>query len=57
VLDTQPKLGYEQAMVAVSDDRNPIVVHKIDQYPWCEIDDENHLQRALQKVWPCINGK
>lgn len=56
-LDTQPKLDYEHAMAAVSDDRNPVVVHKIDQYPWCEIDDENHLQRALQEVWPRINRK
>lgn len=56
VLETRPKLDYEHAMVAISDNQNPIVVHKIDQYPWCEIDDENHLQRALQEVWPRIKN-
>ena len=54
ILETQPKLDYEHAMAAVSDDLHPITVLKIDQYPWCEIDDENHLQRALQDVWPRI---
>ena len=53
-MDKQPKLDYEHAMVAISDECNPIVVRKIDQYPWCEIDDESHLQRALQDVWPRI---
>ena len=56
-LDTHPKLDYEHAMVAVSDEEHPIAVLKIDQYPWCEIDDENHLQRALQDVWPRINSQ
>ncbi len=56
VLNTRPKLDYEHAMVAVSGEQHPIVVHKIDQYPWCEIDDENHLQRALQEVWPRVKA-
>ncbi len=55
VLETIPKLDYEHAMTAVSDERRPVLVHKIDDYPWCEIDDENHLQRALQHVWPRIS--
>ena len=54
--NTHPKLDYEHAMVAVSDDGHSIAVHKIDQYPWCEIDDESHLQRALQDVWPRIKN-
>ncbi len=53
-LESNPKLDYEHAMVAISDKICPIMVHKIDQYPWCEIDDEQHLQRALQNVWPRI---
>ncbi len=56
VLESRPKLDYEHAMVAVSDEQHPVMVHKINQYPWCEIDDENHLQRALQQVWPRIKS-
>jgi 2-aminoethylphosphonate-pyruvate transaminase len=56
VAGSLPKLDYEHAMVAVSDEQHPIAVHKIDQYPWCEIDDEQHLQRALQQVWPRIKN-
>ncbi len=51
-----PKLDYEYTLVGVSLDQ-PIKVLKIEDLIWCEIDDENHLQRALTHIWPKIKSK
>ncbi len=50
-----PKMEYEVAMSGVSSGGNPIGVRKIEYYAWCEIDDENHLRRAIQDVFPRIS--
>ncbi len=48
-----PQLDYEYALVGVSRERQ-IYVKKITDFTWCEIDDENHLNRARQHVYPRI---
>lgn len=51
---TQPTMEYETAMTYVSGKGNPIAVRTIEHYYWCEIDNEEHLSRAIEKVWPRI---
>lgn len=47
------KLEYEDALVGVSK-AIEIKVNRINELAWCEIDDENHLQRAIDQVYPRI---
>jgi 2-aminoethylphosphonate-pyruvate transaminase len=47
------KLDYERVMTAVSKGMD-VFVKKLENYHWCEIDDESHLNRALTKVYPRI---
>jgi 2-aminoethylphosphonate-pyruvate transaminase len=49
-----PKLDYEYVFVAYSKS-SPMFVKKIENYIWCEIDDENHYKRAVEKIYPKIN--
>jgi 2-aminoethylphosphonate-pyruvate transaminase len=49
-------LNYEDAMVGVSS-KHPLHVKVIEDLAWCEIDDENHLQRALALVYPKITQR
>lgn len=52
------KMEYEHAMLAVSknatNDENKIAVKKIEYYAWREIDNEEHLKMAIEKVYPRI---
>lgn len=50
----QPKMEYEVAMTHVSTNGHPIHVRKVEYYAWCEIDDESHLKRCLEKVYPRV---
>ncbi len=50
------KIDYEYIMVETSK-INPFFVKKIDDLIWCEIDDENHLNRALNIILPKIKEK
>jgi 2-aminoethylphosphonate-pyruvate transaminase len=50
----RPKLDYEAAMAAVSSDRTPIGVRKLEYYAWREVDDEHHLAMARAEIWPRI---
>lgn len=52
----KPRLDYEYALVGISGDIK-INVKRIDDYAWCEIDDEQHLYRALNIVYPRISVK
>lgn len=52
-LPSQPKMDYEQAMVAIAKSF-PLLVHKEEDLAWCEIDDEIHWNRALQEIYPLI---
>ncbi|NLY75095.1 MAG: phosphocholine cytidylyltransferase family protein [Firmicutes bacterium] len=49
----QPKLDYEYALVGISGSTK-ILVKKIEDFVWCEIDDETHLQRAEGYIFPKI---
>ncbi|MCV6608686.1 MAG: phosphocholine cytidylyltransferase family protein [Campylobacterales bacterium] len=51
-----PKIDYEYIMVQTSK-KEPYPVKKIEELVWCEIDDENHLSRALEKILPKIEEK
>lgn len=53
-LTTQPRMEYEVAMTAVSNMEHPIYVRTVEHYVWCEVDDENHLDRALKSICPHI---
>jgi 2-aminoethylphosphonate-pyruvate transaminase len=46
-------INYEDALVGTSINHN-IVIKVIQDLAWCEIDDENHLRRAVTKVYPKI---
>jgi len=56
VMDENPKIDYEYIFQETSV-LNPIAVKVIDDLIWCEIDDENHLNRALAQVLPRIGEK
>ena len=47
------KIDYEYIMVATSK-KLDFYVKRIEDLIWCEIDDDNHLQRALREVLPKI---
>lgn len=51
-----PGLDYEHAMVGVSRDRE-ILVKRIADYVWCEIDDEDDLTRAEKDVYPLLRAR
>jgi 2-aminoethylphosphonate-pyruvate transaminase len=51
-----PKLDYESALVGISRQVD-IFVKKNDNFPWCEIDDETHYNRAISVVYPIIRGR
>lgn len=58
----QPKMEYETAMAAVSQklhsennlNHKPIYIRKIEYYAWREIDDESHLEMAVNQILPRI---
>ncbi len=54
--DKSPGLDYEYALVGISNIET-IYGHKIEDYAWCEIDDQHHLNRAQKVVWPRINQR
>jgi 2-aminoethylphosphonate-pyruvate transaminase len=52
-LQKNQKLNYEKVLTAISVE-SPITVHKVNYLPWCEIDNEVHLKRAMEVVYPQI---
>ena len=46
-------MNYEDALVGASVEHD-IFIKVVDDLAWCEIDDETHLQRALNLVYPKI---
>ena len=54
--DSDIKMDYEYAMVGVTADAG-FYVHRIDDLVWCEIDDENHLNRAINTIYPMIKDE
>lgn len=53
-LEDQPKMEYEVAMTAVSNEGPGIYVRKVEYYTWCEVDDDIQLERATTIVQPRI---
>lgn len=49
-----PKLDYEIVLARIAQ-QNPIYVHQILDLVWCEIDCEEHYQRALKSILPKLN--
>ncbi|MCL2184472.1 MAG: 2-aminoethylphosphonate--pyruvate transaminase [Treponema sp.] len=49
----EKKKDYEQTIAACSKEID-VYIRKIEFYSWCEIDDENHLQRAQHQIMPRI---
>jgi 2-aminoethylphosphonate-pyruvate transaminase len=49
-------MNYEDALVGASSEL-PIHIKVIQDLIWCEIDDENHLDRALKLIYPRIKNK
>ena len=54
--EKNPRLDYEYALVGISKETR-VFVKKIDDYAWCEIDDEDHLKRAIEIIYPMIKGR
>ena len=52
--NSQPRMEYEVAMTAVSNEGPGIKVRTVQHYVWCEVDDEHHLERALNIICPHI---
>ncbi|NLY15914.1 MAG: 2-aminoethylphosphonate--pyruvate transaminase [Gammaproteobacteria bacterium] len=52
------KIDYEYILVAVNNAHHPapFKIKKIDSLAWCEIDDAQHLARALKLVLPKIKA-
>jgi 2-aminoethylphosphonate-pyruvate transaminase len=49
-------LNYEDALVGAGA-THPIHVKIVEDLVWCEIDDDNHLSRALELIYPRIKEK
>ena len=47
---------YEDDFVGISKSKG-IFIKKIEDLAWCEIDDEDHLNRALSSVYPLIQER
>ncbi|RBW69993.1 2-aminoethylphosphonate aminotransferase [Bacillus taeanensis] len=52
-LQKNKKLDYERALIELCSEK-PIAVHKVKELAWCEIDNEVHLKRAVETVYPQI---
>ena len=48
------KKDYEIAIAALSDDY-PVEVLKLDDLAWCEIDNQEHLERAKKDILPRLD--
>jgi len=57
-ISKEPKMEYETAMSFVSafsdNANNKIFIRKINNYNWCEIDDDSHLERAINVIYPKV---
>lgn len=51
-----PALDYEHALVELTK-TTPIYVHRMENLAWCEIDDETHLDRAINEISPMIRAR
>jgi len=54
--ESNPGLDYEYVLVGIAKEKG-IHVNKIKDYTWCEIDDEKHLHRAINEIYPKIKSQ
>ena len=52
----KPNIDYEHGFVEIAE-ICPLFVKKVEDLAWSEIDDEEHLRRALQTVYPIIKAR
>lgn len=50
IVDDKPKLGYEYELLWMSQNVSPVYVHNSSEVKWYEIDDEDDLKYAEEKV-------
>jgi choline kinase len=55
IKDTEPKMGYEFALLHMAKKMNDIYVLKIPHLKWYEIDDEEDLKFAEKYIVNCLN--
>ncbi|MEP1151142.1 MAG: phosphocholine cytidylyltransferase family protein [Balneola sp.] len=48
---------YETLMALYSKEKEPIMILNRPDFKWCEIDNEDHLEYAITKIWPEIRDK
>jgi 2-aminoethylphosphonate-pyruvate transaminase len=51
-----PGLDYEQVLVELSKQCS-VKVKRLENYAWCEIDNEEHLNYATKKIYPLIKER
>ncbi len=51
-----PMLDYEDVLAGICQ-KTGIYVHKLEDFAWCEIDDENHWHKAVTDVYPKIKAR
>jgi 2-aminoethylphosphonate-pyruvate transaminase len=56
VFKDKPAMDYEDALVGISKDTD-LYVHKLNGLAWCEVDDENHWNRAVDVIYPIIRER
>ena len=58
VAQSNKKIDYEYMLVAVNTESQPapFKIKKTDKLAWCEIDDAQHLARALELILPKIKA-
>jgi 2-aminoethylphosphonate-pyruvate transaminase len=54
--EVKPNIDYEYALVGISKNVN-LYVHKLNDLAWCEVDDENHWNRAVDAIYPIIKAR
>lgn len=55
--ETEPKLDYEIALSRISTEEFPVFLHTEDDLVWCEVDNDEHFERAQTLIIPRILEK
>ena len=55
--EKRPGIDYESVLAGIASAGSDIFVKKIEDFSWCEIDDDGHLHRAAGVIFPKIREK
>jgi 2-aminoethylphosphonate-pyruvate transaminase len=55
-LKAKPKMDYEEGLVEIAKSVR-LQIHKLNDFVWCEVDDEHHWNRAVSIVYPLIKAR